>query len=414
DGDGRLVREELGGLEGLLNRHDLDEDECLTALELVPGLTSPPPPPAAGMMAPAAQPRAAREDPDLFVGPAGKLPAKVTERVMRAYDADKNLRLSPAEFAVGRATFDRLDRNGDGELTATELDRWREQPPDLEVSVALGNASQTEVTCRLPDGEREAPHPVRAVEATGRVTLLAGGQGVELNAVPGRGGNRPVRPAMDLQGLFNAAAGKDGFVRDTDLVGPQSQFLRIIFDGADRDADGRLTGPEFDAYFAVQQGFHDLPLVLRHMTRRPSLFQLLDGNDDGRLGVRELRAAWDRLRALEPEPGKGFGPEDLRAQGQIDIGTMGRVQQTAPRDVLAVRPRRAPAKGPTWFRKMDRNGDGDVSPSEWLGRPEHFARIDADADALISLAEAEAVSGAAARAEAAPPAAPRPPPAPPR
>src|SRR5262249_62218353 len=34
--------------------------------------------------------------------------------------------------------------------------------------------------------------------------------------------------------------------------------------------------------------------------------------------------------------------------------------------------RAAPTRGPLWFRKMDRNGDGDVSEREFLGTPEEF------------------------------------------
>ncbi len=54
-------------------------------------------------------------------------------------------------------------------------------------------------------------------------------------------------------------------------------------------------------------------------------------------------------------------------------------------------PRRpaAPPRGPLWFRKMDLNGDGDISPREWLGTPELFKQIDKDGDGLISVEEAE-------------------------
>jgi Ca2+-binding EF-hand superfamily protein len=41
-----------------------------------------------------------------------------------------------------------------------------------------------------------------------------------------------------------------------------------------------------------------------------------------------------------------------------------------------------------WFRKMDRNRDGDVSRKEWLGTAEQFREIDTDGDGLISLHEA--------------------------
>ena len=49
----------------------------------------------------------------------------------------------------------------------------------------------------------------------------------------------------------------------------------------------------------------------------------------------------------------------------------------------------AATKGPLWFRKMDRNGDGDVSSREFLGTPADFRRIDTNGDGLIDAEEAE-------------------------
>ncbi len=48
-------------------------------------------------------------------------------------------------------------------------------------------------------------------------------------------------------------------------------------------------------YFDLQDLFRNLALAVTPAVQTPTLFQLLDENRDGRLGVRELRTAWDRL-----------------------------------------------------------------------------------------------------------------------
>jgi len=47
-------------------------------------------------------------------------------------------------------------------------------------------------------------------------------------------------------------------------------------------------------------------------------------------------------------------------------------------------------RGPLWFRKMDRNADGDVSRAEFLGTEAQFRKLDRNGDGLIDLDEAEA------------------------
>jgi len=39
---------------------------------------------------------------------------------------------------------------------------------------------------------------------------------------------------------------------------------------------------------------------------------------------------------------------------------------------------------------MDRNGDGDISPREFIGSAEEFRKLDLDGDGFISVAEAKA------------------------
>src|SRR5262249_60934442 len=124
---------------------------------------------------------------------------------------------------------------------------------------------------------------------------------------------------------------------------------------------------------------------------------------DGRLSVREMRNAVKLLAELDRE-GKGFITKtDIPRCSQATFRTGPAQPSAQPAYVTTVafspdgqylaaagpRPSKAP-RGPEWFRKMDRNGDGDVSRREFLGTDEQFRAIDTDGDGLISAEEAEA------------------------
>src|SRR5262245_105262 len=127
------------------------------------------------------------------------------------------------------------------------------------------------------------------------------------------------------------------------------------------------------------------------------LFDILDKNGDGRLSVREMRDAVKLIDKLDQNGdgllesgeiprrytagvrrgpagggGDGFG-------GVVAVNYYGGRQRSVPQ----------PAAGPLWFRKMDRNRDGDVSRREFLGSDELFKMIDTDGDGLISVEEAQ-------------------------
>jgi EF hand len=70
-------------------------------------------------------------------------------------------------------------------------------------------------------------------------------------------------------------------------------------------------------------------------------------------------------------------------------GAFGTVPVTIPPESLKASKSKRPMKGPPWFQAMDKNGDGFVSPREFLGPPELFRQLDRNGDGLISVEEAE-------------------------
>ena len=67
-----------------------------------------------------------------------------------------------------------------------------------------------------------------------------------------------------------------------------------------------------------------------------------------------------------------------------------------PVPAVANRPRPTGAeasRAPAWFRAMDRNGDGVISPREFLGPPEVFRKLDLNGDGVISPEEAVRAGG---------------------
>jgi len=123
------------------------------------------------------------------------------------------------------------------------------------------------------------------------------------------------------------------------------------------------------------------------------LFEALDRNHDGRIGLREVRTAAPTMQALRRPGQTGLRATDPPRRLHLEVirgsfhlfGTGQGGESTVPR--LVAQPR-SPV-GPVWFQRMDRNLDGDLTWKEFLGPRHVFEELDADHDGLIDPTEAE-------------------------
>jgi hypothetical protein len=120
----------------------------------------------------------------------------------------------------------------------------------------------------------------------------------------------------------------------------------------------------------------------------------MDLNRDRRLGEREVREAVARVSSWDRNGDGVVSSDEIPHNFQMSIARGQVVPAANPRVAHSgvTVPAVSTAAGPSWFRKMDRNRDGDISRREFLGTRADFDRMDTDKDGLLSPGEAAAVT----------------------
>jgi Ca2+-binding EF-hand superfamily protein len=172
------------------------------------------------------------------------------------------------------------------------------------------------------------------------------------------------------------------------------RFQLELFDAIDADGDGKIFGEEMEKYVKARAEPKSTTAQVNLYDTGRGFFESLDTNGDGRISMREMKAAGKSLKSMARKSGEKLAPDDPARNFHLEFlrgsyALFGSESQMTAQSSPSFEQREA--IGPIWFRRMDRNNDGDLTWNEFLGPREVFHRIDKDGDGLIDPQEAAAV-----------------------
>lgn len=386
--DGQLDQNELRNGYQALRRWDVDNDEILNLVEL--RVLAEPESDFAGMR------RGAVGGEIPFVslprhGSTSEAVALLLARYGQRPADDGPAGIPPAKLGLSAAVVETFDKDGNGLLTESELaDTLSHLSADLAIIVKIPDP-ETRRPRMLVEVNRESSvfKFTRENDRSGKLSL--GGVDVRLRVMVSTGNSFDNRQFYRLQ-FLRADGDKNRYLNEQEF--PAVNLANSSFRMVDADQDGMIVVDELINYVDLEAQAAESFALMTVNREGQSIVDLIDGDGDQRLTLREFQRAFGRLRKL-----------DRNADGQIAAAEaivnydatfeMGKprifneqqmMQQQAMQSSVVVA---EPSVGPVWFRKMDRNRDGDVSQREFLGPLPVFERLDKDVDGLISSSEAE-------------------------
>ena len=386
--DKKLSKDELAKALEVLRKLDRDDDETISAIELqeVPN--------QAVVRNPRAMNNSAAATSNPFVSlSGGESIQKLIRRVIDKYDsADaaksgvpgttvKNQKLSPQELGLKEEAFKQYDVDGDGQLDFDELRQFVASPdPNFELTIDVSKGS-VKATGPRADEVRTTPD--------GTTHLHIGAVQISLSATPAPA---TFNPEILVRQLFMTSDSNANGYLEKEEAALLAQ-LGTTFEDLDADKNGKLFVDEVTAYLKTRIDAASSRAVLTINEQGRTLFDILDADRDRRLAHREIRTAIDKLALWDKDNDGQLAETEIPLQFQMVAargslpgvlgGSANLAALRAAQGNIAER-----TTGPVWFRKMDKNRDGEISRREFLGEVETFDTLDLNHDEAIELNEA--------------------------
>ena len=384
DGDGRVSRDEIERGFETLWPFDFDDDETLSVAELQPY-------PQAALEA-IRQSEMENELPPLLLIQTDEERRAAAERLLEMYgteQGDRSRHIPLETLAAGGlrdAFLKRFDRDRSGGWSTAELELYLQHgPAPLVMSATLAPSQRVELIDVSPGFADDLVLP----ESRSRRPLLRMG-GVPVECVA-RNRLWQATDAIKLYQtrFFTSDADRNGYLDENEFAGLQAP---ATFASVDVDHNDQVTRDEIQAFFELEFLAAQSRLVAVISDRAVTLFDILDENVDKRLSEREFLNGRDRIQPYDATGDDALAPSELTSRYAITF-TQPQVMDFRPMSASGPMSRqpivREATSGPIWFRRMDRNRDGELSWREFLGPRETFDDLDRDGDGWIEFDEAE-------------------------
>ncbi len=265
----------------------------------------------------------------------------------------------------------RFDRDGNGWLDEFELRDYLKNPiPMVCIQVKLPGHEKGEAQITGTSSGENSSVVVKK-SAVGTVSIMVGEMQIEIEA----GGAGPESWLQMLKEQFKQIDGdNNGYLEQNEAN--RNVFFRTHFQEYDADDDGKLYPEEWQppVTAALRMAATKTRMVVEDAGQ--DVFTVLDADRNMKISPREWRAVADRMSVWDKNDSGSLDTGEIphvyrltSGPGLPDLSGLVNTQNGTPQNS-----KEQLVKGPKWFQAMDKNGDGDVSAREFLGKPELFPR----------------------------------------